>query len=125
MRFLSLAAVLAVVAACNKNKPVARKLEGKWHLYQMLLNDGQYIGKDEIYEFSKGAYDGTTYTDWSRYTATDTIYGKYVVSQKGVKIILRVEEPVFSADTANVEDMDRKSLIFRIQAGVLYFDKVD
>lgn len=125
MRFLSFLTVLAVVAACDKNKPVARKLEGKWHLYQLLLNNGQYVEQDEIYEFAKGAYDGTTYADWTRYTGTDTIYGKYVVSEKGVKIILRVEDPVFSADTAQVEDMDRKSLIFRTKVGVFYFDKVN
>ena len=125
MRSFILVAVLAVIAACNKNKPVARRLEGKWHLYQLLLNTGQYVGKDETYEFAKGAYDGKTYADWTRYTGTDTIHGKYVVSQKGVKIILRVEEPVFSADTGQVEDMDRKSLILRTKAGVFYLNKVD
>ena len=126
MRFSGILILLLLIVSCNKNKPVARKLEGKWHLYKLLLNEGQYIDKDEIYEFAKGSDDGATYTGWTRYTATDTINGLYVVSEKGQKIILRVEStsPV-TVDTAQMEDMDRKTLIIRTKAGVHYFDKVD
>jgi len=126
MRFLSILALLILVASCNKNKPVARKIEGKWHLYKLLLNNGAYIDKDEVYEFAKGATDGSTYADWTRYTAADTVRGIYVVSEKGQKIILRVETttPV-TADTAQMEDMDRKTLIIRTKAGVHYFDRME
>jgi hypothetical protein len=124
MRFLLLPAVLLIVASCNKNRSVAKKLEGRWHLYKILKDDGQVFDLDETYEFAKGATDGKTYALWTRYTNTDTIVGSYVVSEKGAKLILRVENttPLIS-DTANMEDMDKKTLIFRTKAGVHYFDK--
>jgi len=126
MRFLLLLLLPVLLVSCNKNKPVAKKLEGKWHLYKLLLDDGSYVDKDEIYEFAKGSTDGTTYSGWTRYTASDTIYGEYLVSEKGMKIILRNENTIpITSDTSNLEDMDKKTLIFRTKAGVHYFDKVN
>lgn len=127
-RLLLLVCVLLVAVSCNKNKPVARKMEGEWKLYHLLKDDGSEWDKDATVRFDAAEPDGKTFAGWTRRNAGDTadITGQYCIIEKGLKVILQTNtQNGIEIDTAKVEDIDKKSMVLRTKEGVNYFKKID
>lgn len=124
MRTVLFLASLFLLFSCRENKRIVKRIEGTWQLQDILLNDGQHLYPNETYVFGKGEADGKTYSDWTKYTANDTLPGKYLVTKKGDYIILRDESVMpATADTCTIDDMDNGMLIFRSNLGVHYLYK--
>ncbi len=129
-RLLLSVCVVLVAVSCNKNKPVAKKMEGEWKLYHLLKDDGSEWEKDAIVRFEYAEPDGKTYASWTRHNTGDTgdtveITGKYCIIEKGLKVVLQTNtQNGIETDTAKIEDIDKKSMVLRTKEGVNYFKKI-
>lgn len=125
--FFSISFLLIVFfSSCNKNKKIVKRLEGTWTLTEKLLNDGQRIYPGGTFVFEAGKTDGKTFSNYANYNAnyTDTVNGEYLVADKGSFLILVDEsQPSPHTDSCIIEDMDKESLVIRMNSGVLFLKK--
>lgn len=118
MRYVLPALVLFLLASCNKNQQVIKKIEGSWTLTKFLLNDGSEIFPVETFVFAEG--DADNYNEWLVYTPTDTLVGSYKVYEKGMKCVLKND---VQTDSCSIEDRDKEMLIIRNPQGVMFLER--
>ena len=118
MRCLVAAFFVLLLAGCNKNQRIIRKIEGTWTMTKFLQNDGSEIYPVKTFYFGEG--DADNYNDWTVYTPTDTLTGSYKVYQKGAKIVLK---SALQTDSCTIEDHDKEMLIIRQPSGVIFLER--
>lgn len=107
---------------CNKYRRV-RLLEGNWKLEKVLQKDGSYTYPNESFDFvvsSKTKAKGT----FAHYLfdQKDTLLGTFQILHRGVDFVMK--NTTDTAVTYRIEDMDRESLIFRLQTDVYFLSKM-
>lgn len=126
-RSLLFVAIVLFAAACSKNKTVAKKMDGDWVNHKILHDDGSIWEGRTLYHFDKSSGDGKTFAGWKRYYGMEedsiVAQGDYLVTGKGIQVVLRAEKNgMIDVDTARMEDIDKKSMVIRINDGIYYFN---
>ena len=104
------------VVSCNKDESVMEKVEGDWHYYKKLLEDGTYVSKDANYTFEE---NGT----FSCYTPAEEtmVHGEYTIAEKGTKVIFTQDSV---SDTTRIEDLGKESMVLTTTTGIIFFERI-
>jgi hypothetical protein len=123
MRFAALILLTALLFACSKERSTASKVEGSWHYYKLLKDDGTVLQKDIDYTFSEASGTRKSLGGELRcYIPSEdtTISGQFAIAEKGTKVVF-----VFgsAADTGRIEDIDKKSMVLTTLEGIRFFKR--